>query len=68
MLLGLLLDDDAICLSCAYGLFPDELRRAVRLYDDDIDAQQQFCVRCGDMLVDYTGLLSDDDLDAMQGR
>ena len=67
MLLGLTLDDDPICLSCAYGLFADELHRTVRLYDDDVDAQQLFCVRCGDMLVDYTGLLNDNDLDRMQG-
>ena len=62
MLLGLLLDDEPFCLSCAMSLMPAEISRSHSLYTDDVAAQQLACVRCGDMLVDYAGLLDDDDL------
>ncbi len=66
MLLGLLLDDEPICLSCAYSLQTDELDRAQLLNDADVSAQQLSCVRCGDMLVDYAGLLDADDIAFLQ--
>ncbi|MCE5258626.1 MAG: hypothetical protein LLG44_06120 [Chloroflexi bacterium] len=66
MLLGLLLDDEPICLSCAQGLQPAELGRALLLEDTDVSAQQLSCVRCGDMLVDYAGLLDADDIAFLQ--
>lgn len=66
MLIGLLLDNDPICLSCAHALRVDELARALPLRDDDAENLGLACARCADMLVDYAGLLDDDDLRRMQ--
>ena len=36
--------------------------RAVLLDYADVESQALCCVRCGDMLVDYAGLLDEDDI------
>jgi hypothetical protein len=65
MILGFLLDNEPLCNSCAWGIPPEELATATLLDYDDIDAQQLTCSWCGSMLVDYNGLLSEDDLQAI---
>ena len=65
MILGFMLDNEPLCNSCAWGIQPQALAAAIVLDYDNVDAQQLSCSWCGSMLVDYAGLISTADLDAM---
>jgi hypothetical protein len=62
MILGFMLANEPLCNSCAYGIQPQELATSIVLDYDDVNAQQLSCSWCGDMLVDYAGLINEDDL------
>ncbi|MHB1357680.1 MAG: hypothetical protein ACYCZF_17050 [Anaerolineae bacterium] len=68
MILGFMLDNEPLCNSCAWGIQPQSLATAIVLDYDDVNAQQLSCSWCGSMLVDYAGLIDEDNLaDMLRG-